>query len=78
MPAKDARNPAALPARIRLWLLDNPGQHRAVTIAKGLNRETQPVANALGRLCREGAVTRDRVSVEGRKLPVTMFSLPPQ
>lgn len=78
MPAKDARDPNAMPARIRLWLLDNPGQHRAVTIAKALGLETQPVANALGRLYRQGAVTREKVSVDGRRLPLTMFSLPQQ
>jgi hypothetical protein len=57
MPAAGAIDTTATPARIRVWLLDHPGQHRAVEIAHGLGLPTQKVANALGapgpRRCRD-------------------------
>lgn len=61
------REAGALPAAIRLWLLDHPGEHRARDVAEALPRPadvtkaqwSQKVANALGRLARDGAVVRE-------------------
>lgn len=84
MPAAGTRDVEALPARIRLWLLDNPGQHRARDVADGLGvpsgmaraKWSQKVANALVRLTSDGSVVRDEVTPEGWKVPVGVYRLP--
>lgn len=63
----------SLPARIRNWLFNHPGEHRGRDIAAGIGEPTQPVNNALGRLARDGEVERRRESVEGRKVPITYY-----
>lgn len=81
-PRNDERH-QALPARIRLWMLDNPGQHRARDVADGLGvpdgmerqKWSQKVANALVRLTNDGAVTREAVQPEGWKAPVGVYQL---
>jgi hypothetical protein len=81
-PKNDERH-EALPARIRLWMLDHPGEHRARDIAEGLGvpagmtraKWSQKVANALVRLASDGSVARTEVTPEGWKVPVGVYSL---
>lgn len=78
------REAGALPAAIRLWLLDHPGEHRARTVAEALPKPpeltkaqwSQKVANALGRLARDGAVIREDRDLGYRK-PVGHYRLAP-
>lgn len=84
MPAAGHISPQKLPAQIRQWLTDHPGEHRARDVAEGLGLPdgmkradwSQKVANALGRLSREGAVTRRDRDLENHKRPVGFYSIP--
>ena len=84
MPARGQIDPTALPGRIRLWLLDHPGQHRARDVAEGLGvpadmrREqwSQKVANALAREVRAGKVVREEVTLPGWSVPCGVYRLP--
>lgn len=72
----------ALPAAIRLWLLDHPGEHRARDVAEALPlpadmtkaQWSQKVANALSRLARNGEVIREDRDL-GYKRPVGHYRL---
>lgn len=78
MPAPGQRDHTALPARIRLWLLDNPGSHRPAEVAAGLGvpdgmtraQWSQKVANAMSRLVKNGDLVavdlRERMGWKGR------------
>lgn len=82
MPAPGHSNPTALPFRIRGWLADHPGAHRARDVANGLGRPewtTQgdwslAVARALSRLLANGSVTRQDLDI-GHKKPVGHYAL---
>ncbi|UQS95187.1 hypothetical protein Pam4_44 [Pseudanabaena phage Pam4] len=83
MPAPGTRIPTALPARIRLYLLDHPGGHSAGDLARALpapegttgRQWSQKVANALGRMAAKGEVTRERNS-EAAMGPGVTYRLP--
>lgn len=85
MPARGQIDHSALPARIRLWLLDHPGPKRPAEVATGLGLPegmarqdwSRIVANAMGRLAREGALERvDLREQMGWKGPCTGYELP--
>lgn len=81
---RDIDRATALPGRIRLWLLDNPGEHRARDVAEAIQAPegmskaqwSQKVANALARLTREGAVVCEKRDI-GHKKPVGHYRLAP-
>lgn len=83
MPAPGTRVPTALPARIRLYLLDHPGGHSAGDLARALPRPddveprkwSQKVANALVRMTAKGEVVRERTS-EAAMGPGVTYRLP--
>lgn len=83
MPAKGYTDPTALPARLCSWLREHPGEHRARDVAAGLGvpsgmtRATwsQKVANALGRLTRDGQVIRQNRDL-GYARPTGLYSMP--
>lgn len=80
MPAPGALDYTALPASIRLWLIDHPSEHRARDVAAGITRPpelsvaqwSQKVANALSRMARDGTVVREYRDL-GFKKPVGMY-----
>ena len=73
MPAKGTSDAAALPAQIRLWMLDHPGQHSTAAVADGLTMPegitrkqwVMKVGNAMARLARTGKLEREQL--EGRR-----------
>lgn len=76
MPASRQSSPTSLSSRIRLWLLDHPGQHRPSQIAAGLGipagvakqKWTQKVANECARMANPAQGRRrtlDRVEEPG-------------
>lgn len=81
MPAKGSIDTAALPAQITTWLGANPGRHRTRDVAQGLGLPegvkpkdwTHKVGNALGRLARDGDVTRTYLDI-GHARPVGHYS----
>lgn len=82
MPAPGSLDYTALPASIRLWLIDHPGEHRARDVAAGITRPadmtvakwSQKVANALSRMARDGSVTREYRDI-GHKKAVGLYSI---
>jgi hypothetical protein len=83
MPAKGSINATALPAQIVAWLTENAGEHRARDVAEGLGVPdgvkradwSQKVANALGRLARDGSVKHQYRDL-GYKRPTGVYSVP--
>lgn len=81
MPAKGTIDATAMPARIITWLREHPGEHRARDVAEGLGIPagvkradwSQKVANALGRLQRNGDVTHVYRDL-GHKRPVGVYA----
>lgn len=84
MPRQGDINPTALPARIRLWLLDHPGSHRARDVAEGLGVPdgmarkvwSQKVANAIARETRAGKIIREEAQLPGWSVPCGVYRLP--
>lgn len=81
MPAKGSIDTSALPAQITSWLAEHPGEHRTRDVAAGIPAPdgmrpkvwTHKVGNALGRLARDGDVTRVYRDI-GHARPVGHYS----
>lgn len=79
-------DPATIPSRIKLWLLENPGHHSANAIAAGIGVENKadkangvtrpPVTNELSRMVRRGALVSTRPAGAPAKGPGSVYSLP--
>lgn len=84
MPARGTISVETLPGLIRLWMLDNPGPHRARDVANGLGKPadmpqaqwSHKVANALARETRAGKIVREYQQLEGWLKPVGTYRLP--
>lgn len=74
MPAKGQTNPVSRRTRLREHFANNRGRrYRAREVAADLGDKTQPVANELARMARDGEVVRERLPVEGRAQPITLY-----
>ena len=81
MPKKGTTDPALLPNRIRMWLQEHPGEHRARDVANGLGRPedvkqadwSRQVATALSREVQRGNVSRTERTLDGWTKPTGLY-----
>lgn len=69
--------PPSLSAQILAFFEDSPPVgFRCYVVAQRIGRTTWEVANECGRMYRRGQLVRQTQHTEGRKQPITYYSLP--